>query len=90
MPTSSSSRYARWSVTCKSDDPVIVRARDQWEAWDVLKDRPVEDFGLICMAEPSENGDPFMVQTETLMRRWGRKADARLAHEAAVRAGLKS
>ncbi len=84
----SNQTYARWSVTCKSADPVIVRARDQWKAWDVLKERPVGDFGLICMAEPNENGDPFMVSTEALMKRWGRKADAKLAHEAAVREGL--
>lgn len=32
----------------------VVEADDQWEAWDTLSERPLEDFGLIVMAEPNE------------------------------------
>jgi hypothetical protein len=67
----------------------VVQAEDQFEAWDMLSDRPVEDFGLVVVAEPDEDADPIPVQTETLMRRWERNADAELFHALAVAHGLK-
>lgn len=66
----------------------VVRAEDQWEAWDSLRDRPLEDFGLIVLAEPNEDADPIPVQTEMLMRRWGRYDDAVAFHALAVANGL--
>lgn len=54
----------------------VVRAADQWEAWDTLRERPAEDFGLVTTAEPDESDDPIYVQTATLMRRWGRTSEA--------------
>lgn len=78
----------QWWVRTKAVS-VVVKASDQWEAWDVLKDRPLEDFGLICTAEPNENGDPIPVQTGTLMLRWGRFDDVIACNTAAARAGLR-
>ncbi len=76
-----------WIISLRNAS-MVVKASDQWAAWDTLKARPVEDFGLIVLAEPNENGNPIPVQTEALMRRWGRDADARAFHALAVRHGL--
>lgn len=78
----------QWLVRTKAVS-VVVKAQDQWEAWDVLKERPLEDFGLICSAEANEDGDPIPVQTATLMLRWGRITDVIACNTAAARAGLK-
>lgn len=79
----------RWLVKSR-DIMEIVPAADQWEAWDTLKDRPIEDFGLVVLAEPDESGDPIPVQTVTLMERWGRRADAEAFRALAFRAlGLR-
>lgn len=68
----------------------VVRAVDQWEAWDTLRARPVSDFGLIVIAEPDEDEDEsILVHSETLFRRWGREDDAALADQAARREGLR-
>lgn len=66
----------------------VVRAHDQWAAWDTLKGRALEEFGLIAIAERDENGDPIPVQTATLMLRWGRIDDVIACNTAAARAGL--
>jgi hypothetical protein len=66
----------------------VVRAADQWEAWDTLRDRPASHFGLIVTAEPDESADPIPVQTATLMRRWGRNAAADLFDTLAREKGL--
>lgn len=67
----------------------LVRADDQWEAWDTLRERPIEDFSLVVVAEPNEDADASIpVQTAMLMRRWERDQDADLCDEAARRAGL--
>jgi len=87
LSSSNQTKAQRWVVEFAGGS-LIVQAPDQWGAWDALRDRRLEDFGLICSAEPNENGDPFLVQTETLMRRWGRETDADLCHEAAVKEGL--
>lgn len=66
----------------------IVQADDQWEAWDTLRDRPILDFGLIATAEPDESGDPILVKTADLMRRWDRDDDAEEFDKIAKLAGL--
>lgn len=65
-----------WRVRSRTFDQVVV-AVDQWAAWDTLRDRPAEDFGLVATASPDNDDDRAIpVQTATLMRRWGRLADA--------------
>lgn len=56
----------------------FVDAFDQWEAWDSLRDRPIEDFGFVVGAEANESGDDesFPVRASILLFRWGRDADA--------------
>jgi hypothetical protein len=76
-----------WHVTTKCINE-YVRASNQFEAWDTLRDRPVSDFGLIVLAEPDESADPIMVHTAALMFSWGRSADAELALATAEQAGL--
>jgi hypothetical protein len=53
-----------------------VRARDQFEAWDTLKDRPVEDFGIVTTAELNESSDPIPIRTAALLFSWCRDEDA--------------
>lgn len=78
-----------WHLRSREIDE-IVSAADQWEAWDTLRDRPPADFGLVVSAEPDERGDDerIPVQTEALMRRWGRDDEAVAFHQAAVDLGL--
>lgn len=66
----------------------IVPAVTQWGAWNTLRSRPVEDFGLIVTAEPDDSGDPIPVHTSQLMRDWGRFTDADLFDDAARAQGL--
>lgn len=88
MPDSPSLTAVRsWHVRSREIDEV-VRAVDQWDAWDTLRDRSVYDFGLITTAEPNESADPIPVHTATLMRRWGRGDEAELFDELARQAGL--
>jgi hypothetical protein len=64
----------RWLVQ-SAEISEFVFASDQFEAWDALRDRRAEDFGLIAKAEVNESGDPFLIRTSALMYRWGRDAD---------------
>ncbi len=66
----------------------VVRAEDQFAAWNTLRDRPAEDFGLVVEAEPDENGDPIPVRTSALMFSWRRDDDAEAFVAAAVAQGL--
>ena len=66
----------------------FVRAADQFEAWDTLRDRPLEEFGLVVTAEPDESGDPIFVRTSQLMFKWGREEDALATVAHAVANGL--
>ena len=65
----------------------VVYAKDQFEAFDMLRDRPTEDFGLIVEAEPNEDANGFPIRTSALMFRWGRDADAILAIQRAIEEG---
>jgi hypothetical protein len=88
MSGGESLREARvWHVRSREINEV-VRAADQWEAWDTLRDRSAFDFGLITVAEPNEDADPIPVHTATLMRRWGREHDAEQFDAVAREAGL--
>jgi hypothetical protein len=62
----------------------LVRAPDQIAAWDTLRDRPLEAFGVVASAEPDESADPIYVRTSALMFRWGRDNDARVIIRMAV------
>lgn len=66
----------------------IVRAADQFEAWDTLRDRPADDFGLLVTAETGETGNPIPVRTSALMLSWGRDDDAQAFVDLAVAQGL--
>lgn len=66
----------------------VVSAPDQFSAFDVLRDRPVQDFGLIVTAEPDEDADPVGVRTSALLLHWGREADAAMVIQAAIGQGL--
>lgn len=80
---------AAWIIRSK-DILETVRAVDQWEAWDTLRDRPMTDFGLIVTASPNDapEDDRIGVQTEALMRRWGRVGEADQFHALAAEMGL--
>jgi hypothetical protein len=80
---------SRWHLRSRAINEV-VRASDQWEAWDTLRDRSALDFGLIVVAEPNEDADPIPVQTAALMRRWGRDDDAEQFDAIAREQGLIS
>jgi hypothetical protein len=66
----------KWHIR-SGDIREIVYAADQFAAWDTLRDRPAEEFGLIAEAEPDEDTDPYLVRTSLLMIRWNRDDDAR-------------
>lgn len=66
---------AAWHVRSRAIDEVAAAA-DQFDAWDTLRDHPIEDFGLIVTAEPNESDDPIPIHTAALMYSWGRIADA--------------
>jgi hypothetical protein len=66
----------------------VVRAADQFEALDTLRDRPAMDFGLVVQAEPGENADPIPVRTSALLFAWGRDEDAEAFIALAVANGL--
>lgn len=66
----------------------FVRAADQHAAFDTLRDRPVEEFGLIVTAEPDESADPIAIRTSALLFSWGREQDAEDCIRAARFAGL--
>lgn len=80
----------------------IVEAESPDEAFNELKDQPVEHFGLVVHAlrllpgeapEVTEDSDPervFTIRTTALFGRWGRIGDARLADAKAVEIGLPS
>lgn len=76
-----------WRLKSNSIDS-IVRAADQFEAWDTLRDRPLSHFGLVVTAEPDESGDPIPVHTSALLFSWGRDHEARMLIDAAVSVGL--
>ena len=78
---------ALWHVRSRAIDE-LVRAEDQFAAWDALRERPAEDFGLIVLAEPDESGDPISVRTSALMFSWGRDDDAKHFISLAVANGL--
>jgi len=67
-----------------------VEASDQWDAYDTLRDLPVEDFGLIVVAIPEDGGEDaaISVRTSMLMFRWGRRMDAHLFLARAMADGL--
>lgn len=77
----------RWMLRSRQIAEVVV-AEDQWGAWNTLRNRPVEDFGLLVTAEPDENDDPIPVHTATLMRKWGRTAEADAFDDRARELGL--
>lgn len=67
----------------------MVRAADQFVAWDTFRHEDRYQFGLIATAEPNENGDPIPVKVSTLMERWGRIHDAEQFHALARSKGLE-
>lgn len=80
-------RPRRWVLRSHGIGEVILAA-DQWAAWDTLRNRPVEDFGLIVTAEPDEDGNPIPVRTSRLMFDWGRDVDAMRFIDMAATEGL--
>ena len=75
--------HRRWHITSKGINEYVV-APDQWAAWNTLRNRPVEDFGLIVSAEPDDNDEAIPVHTATLMFAWNRDDDAALAIAVAI------
>lgn len=77
-----------WTLRTGSIREDAVEA-DQWAAWNTLRNRAAEDFGLIAVAIP--NGDEermIPVQTAALMRTWGRTEDAARFDDLARSKGL--
>ncbi len=77
-------RYRIWSRAIDE----WIEAEDQFAAWDTIRDRPAEDFGLIVTAEPDESADPIPVRTSALMFWWGRDEDAERFIALALEQGL--
>ncbi|KKN84422.1 hypothetical protein LCGC14_0288840 [marine sediment metagenome] len=79
----------KWFLTSKNIDE-IVEASDQWQAFDSLQNRSVDDFGLIVEAQPvrETRAESFGVRTSLLFGRWGRTDEARKLIKAGVRCGL--
>ena len=67
-----------------------IRALDQHAAWNTLRTRPIEDFGIIVTA--LREGDPedeqVAVHTTALLLTWGRDEEARWLLDALTAAGL--
>jgi hypothetical protein len=76
-----------WHIKSGRIDETVTAAT-QYAAWNTLRKRPAEEFGLIASAEPNGNGDPLVIQTEALMATWGRADDSARFHEAARAHGL--
>jgi hypothetical protein len=77
----------RWHLTSRHINEFVV-AEDQFGAWNTLRSRPAEDFGIIVTAEPDESGDLIPVRTSQLMFSWNRDDEARLFIESAMLSGL--
>lgn len=78
---------ARWVLRSRNIFEV-VEAHDQFAAWNTLRIRPADDFGILVTAEPDEDGDPIPVRTSQLMMSWGREDDGLAFVAAAIAAGL--
>jgi hypothetical protein len=77
-----------WHLKSGSIDE-LVNAKDQFDAWLTLRDRPAGDFGLVVSAEPDERpSDAVHVRTSALMFAWGREDDAEQFIDLAIDAGL--
>lgn len=72
------SKNPLWRIKSGNIDR-FIRASDQFEAWDSLRDIAASEFGVLATAEPDEAGDggTFPTRTCLLMFRWGRNSDAR-------------
>ncbi len=79
----------RWTVETLKEIR-NVEASDQWEAYDTLRDLPIERFGLIVVATPEgrSSADSIPIRTSMLMFRWGRRMDAHLFLARAMAEGL--
>jgi hypothetical protein len=77
----------RWHVWSREINE-LVYAADQFEAFDMLRSRPAEEFGLIVQAEVDEDAEPFPVRTSLLMYRWYRDEDARRFIELGLEHGM--
>lgn len=80
----------KWFVSSKNIDEV-VEAADRWEAFDTLRDRPAEDFGLIVEVQPvrETQEEAVAIRTSALFgKRWGRPEIAERFIAAAVAQGL--
>ena len=87
QPRSAAARVRRWLVH-SGDIREVVFAADQFAAIDFLRDRPAKEFGLIVVAEPEENGNPYAVRTTLLMYQWNRPDDAERFAALAQECGL--
>jgi hypothetical protein len=67
----------------------VVHAPDVWAAFDTLRDRPIDDFGLVVEAEPNELGSDqsIPVRTSVLMLRWKRMEDWDVCIQTGIAAG---
>lgn len=79
---------AVWHLRSRAIDEV-VRAEDQFAAWETLRDRPATDFGLVVTAEPGEDEQQAIpIHTSALMFAWDRDDEAELFIAVAVENGL--
>jgi len=77
-----------WHLRSRGIDEIVV-AEDQHAAWNTLRTRPVEDFGLIVTANATgDDGDTIGQHTSRLMLEWGRTEDAYAFAERARSKGL--
>lgn len=80
----------KWMLESREIDEV-VEARDQWEAYDTLKDRPLGDFGLIVTAQPANETNEHAVGVRTAFlfgTRWGDPIAAKAFVERGIELGL--
>jgi hypothetical protein len=83
------SKLTRWTVGYAAGRE-IVEAADQHAAWNTLRNRPLEDFGLIVTAlrEGDDEGERIAVHTTALLLTWGRDDEARFLLDALAAAGV--
>jgi hypothetical protein len=79
----------RWFVSTKDIDE-IVEASDQWEAFNSLKGRSPDEFGLVVEVQPVRETSEaaIAVRTSKLFGLWGDPVIAKQFIEAAIALGL--
>jgi DNA mismatch repair protein MutH len=81
-----------WIVTMKDKQRVTVMAADQWEAFDVLRDKSFHDLGIMTVAFPARADgsvdETYAARTTALLVRWGLPYEAAYLTSSLVQQGF--